>query len=46
MKRLNRFFASIVVAAMMLGVCGCSNSEIEVLDITKTNYLYDNGDKY
>lgn len=46
MKRLNRFFASIVVAAMMLGLCGCSNSDIEVLDITKTNYLYDNGDKY
>ena len=46
MKRLNRFFASIVVAAMMLGFCGCSNSDIDVLDITKTNYLYDNGDKY
>lgn len=46
MKRLNRFFASIAVVAMMLGFCGCSNYDIEVLDITKTNYIYDNGDKY
>ena len=46
MSRLKKVFASIAVVAMMLGFCGCSNYDIEVLDITKTNYIYDNGDKY